>query len=284
MSFSCMVCSGAASRPWLDECRDHFLGRPGLASYVQCVDCGLVQQHPIPSDLADLYEHYPIHEKKSRLHEWFRRRVFRYTYFDAALLPPQASVLDFGCGDGWYLDSLHGLNLRGAGYEFDGDHARRLSKTLGVPVWSDWSALETSTGPPFDAVTLHYVMEHLADPSGCLQKIRGVLIPNGLVYILLPNIHSWEARLFGRLWHGLDPPRHLSFPDRAVIARLAQAQGFELISTKEIAFPNTVAASLAVFFFGRFKQVAFLAFYPVGMLLSKMFPSGSVAYLLKKSS
>ena len=283
MNFNCRVCAGPSSRPWLDECRDHFLDRPGLSTYVQCTQCGLVQQHPIPSDLAGLYEQYPIHEKKSRIHEWLRRRIFRRTYFDAALLQPQASILDFGCGDGWYLDSLKKLNLRRAGYEFDGDHASRLAQNLEIQVWSEWSVLAASEQAPFDAVTLHYVMEHLADPSACLQNIRGVLIPNGLVYILLPNIHSWEARLFGRLWHGLDPPRHLSFPDQNVMEHLARAQGFELVSTKKIAFPNTVAASLAVFFFGRFKQFAFLAFFPLGMLLSRMFPSGSVAYLLKKS-
>ena len=283
MNFNCLVCACATSRPWLEECPDHFLGSPGLATYVQCAQCGLVQQHPIPTDLASLYEQYPIHGKKSRIHEWLRRRVFRHTYFDASLLSPQASILDFGCGDGWYLDSLKKLGMRRTGYEFDADHAIQLSNNLGVPVWSDWNVLATSAEAPFDTVTLHYVMEHLADPSACLQNIRGVLIPNGLVYILLPNIHSWEARLFGRLWHGLDPPRHLSFPDQGVIERLAKMHGFELISTKEIAFPNTIAASLAVFFFGRFKQLAFLAFYPLGMLLSRMFPSGSVAYLLKKS-
>lgn len=283
MNFLCRVCAGPASRPWLNGCPDHFLGSPGLADYVQCAQCGLVQQHPIPADLASLYEQYPIHAKKSRLHEWLRRLVFRGVYFDGTLLQPGASILDFGCGDGWYLDSLKRLGLRRAGYEFDADHAIRLSEHLGVPVWSDWAALEISAAPPFDAVALHYVMEHLADPSTCLQNIRDVLVPGGLVYILLPNIHSWEARLFGRLWHGLDPPRHLSFPDESVIERLAQARGFKLVSTRKVAFPNTVAASLAVFFFGRFKQMAFLAFYPLGMLASWLFPSGSMAYTLKKS-
>ncbi len=283
MNFSCLVCGGPVYEPWLDKCRDYFLGNSGFATYVRCSECGLVQQHPLPPDLAALYEQYPIHAKKSRLHEWLRRRILRNVYYDASQLPPRASILDFGCGDGWYLDSLHNLDLRRVGYEFDLDHARQLSQNLGVPVWSELNALKTIGEASFDIVTLHYVMEHLADPSACLRNIRSLLVPNGLVYLLLPNIHSWEARLFGRRWHGLDPPRHLSFPDREVIERMARAEGYELVSTKNIAFPNTAAASMAVAFFGRFKHFAFLAFYPLGMLLSKLFPSGSTAYLLRKS-
>ncbi|MFN3705027.1 MAG: class I SAM-dependent methyltransferase, partial [Thermoflexales bacterium] len=80
----------------------------------------------------------------------------------------------------------------------------------------------------FDAVTLWDVIEHLHDPAGALRRIARILKPDGILVIRTPNFDSWEARLFGRYWAGLEPPRHLFvFTPRTLGAMLAQA-GFAI--------------------------------------------------------
>jgi hypothetical protein len=42
-----------------------------------------------------------------------------------------------------------------------------------------------------------------------LLKIHGLLRPNGILVISVPNIVSVQARIFRRRWYHLDVPRHL---------------------------------------------------------------------------
>jgi SAM-dependent methyltransferase len=279
MIFSCVACGAASYMPWLDACEDYYLGHPRLTTYVQCSACHLVQQHPAPADPKELYENYPVHEKKSALHRWARSIVFRAAYFDPSNLPHDTSLLDFGCGDGWFLDSVRNRIAGLHGFEFLPEHARELTEALGIPIYSTWDA--AMKHGPYDAITLHYVMEHLPDPAGTLGEIRKLLSPGGLVYILLPDIHSWEARWFGRRWHGLDQPRHISFPDLAILRSMATKAGFEIVSAKSKPFPNTLAASLAVVLNGRFSTRWFMAFLPLALVVSRLFPGGSKGYLLR---
>jgi len=52
------------------------------------------------------------------------------SYTDAAPFPGGAVVLDYGCGDGWYLESLKGRGLDLVGLEPDPAHAAALSARL----------------------------------------------------------------------------------------------------------------------------------------------------------
>jgi SAM-dependent methyltransferase len=78
----------------------------------------------------------------------------------------------------------------------------------------------------FDAVTLWDVLEHLPDPAGSLAEIHRVLQPDGVVIIRVPNHASWEARIFGRFWAGLDAPRHLFVFDIESLQKMLVKSGF----------------------------------------------------------
>jgi hypothetical protein len=42
-----------------------------------------------------------------------------------------------------------------------------------------------------------------------MAKVTEWLKPDGIFYVLAPNIDSAEGRVFGSYWHGLELPRHL---------------------------------------------------------------------------
>ena len=64
-------------------------------------------------------------------------------------------------------------------------------------------------GESFDAVTLFHVMEHVANPRAVLNEVSRILRPNGAVILQVPNIESWQFKMFGAKWYGLDIPRHV---------------------------------------------------------------------------
>jgi SAM-dependent methyltransferase len=81
----------------------------------------------------------------------------------------------------------------------------------------------------FHLVTLSHVLEHLPDPRRTLMNIYRWLRPDGRVRIWVPNIESGESRVFGRLWFGLDVPRHLVHYSKATIRRLLEGTGFDIV-------------------------------------------------------
>lgn len=282
MDFSCILCSGKKASPWRLKCPDYFLGLGKPVDYYGCDACGLVQQYPLPQQAEALYEDYPVHARKSGLYEAARRLLLKPVYFDASRLAKGVCLLDYGCGDGWYLDSLRGYGFDLLGYEPNRAHAAELTRGLQIHVYSDLTQLQANLHRRVNVITMHYVLEHIADIHPCFERLHRLLVPGGLLYIVVPNIHSWESRLFGKLWHGLDAPRHICFPDEPAMRQLARQHAWELIATKNVPFPNTSAASMAVSLAGRYRPALFLALLPVGLLASRVRPSGTQAYWLKK--
>ena len=237
-AFHCMQCGGRAGTLRYADCWDHYLGKPYRADYRACDACGLVQQSPVPEDVADFYDAYPIHARKSGPYEAFRAIVMRASYFDLrrfvagwrGTAPPV--VVDFGCGDGWFLGANGGLPATRIGYELDPAVAGHLAGQLGMPVYSDEGALLAAWGGKADLVTMHFVMEHVTDLHRTFRVVAGLLKPGGTFHFVVPNIASWEARLFGRRWHNLDCPRHVSFPEAGPVRALAARWGFALAGAR----------------------------------------------------
>ena len=59
------------------------------------------------------------------------------------------------------------------------------------------------------------------------MKVREWLRPGGIYCLNLPNINSWEARLFGSYWYGLEMPRHLTHFSPTSLSNVMESPGFE---------------------------------------------------------
>ncbi|MDP2181964.1 MAG: class I SAM-dependent methyltransferase [Actinomycetota bacterium] len=281
-SFICLNCNGSRSVQFYHNCADLYLGKPVRVDYVRCEQCGLVQQSPVPEDVASFYEAYPVHESKSWLYDHARRLVMRQVYYDASALSPGHLLLDYGCGDGSYLESLKGNGLDLVGFEVDPAHAERLSQRLGIPVYCDVGALVSEYHSRVNVLAAHFVIEHVTNLDTAFAHISVLLAPGGIARIVVPNVSSWESRMFRTKWHGLDPPRHISFPDGRVVGAIASRHGMRLIEERAVAFPNGVAGSLATVLGGRFRYPLYLLFLPIDIVMSAVAPSGQMAYRLVK--
>jgi SAM-dependent methyltransferase len=106
---------------------------------------------------------------------------------DCLKLPPEACILDIGCSLGGFLDLFRKAGARVVGCEpslADGRVARERGIEI-VPRMFFAGDYETES---FDLIALRFVFEHLKDPTAMLQDLRGLLRPNGAVFIEVPDL------------------------------------------------------------------------------------------------
>ncbi len=253
MDLTCRIC-GNDSANIVHRAREMMFGTRDEFDYLECSGCGTLQIVEIP----DLARYYPSNYlsfdaetplAKTALHSLAARFVGRYLMHGKGLvgkfifkLKPgiafhyaaslrdhpsgidfDSKILDFGCGSGQLLRSLHHLgfnDLLGA----DAFISEDIVHPEGVRVLKRSLA---ELDPAFDLIMLHHSFEHLADPQNSLSEIKRLLAPNGTCLIRLPVVNlAWEK--YGVNWVQLDPPRHLYLYSERAMRMLAKEAGFEV--------------------------------------------------------
>ena len=111
----------------------------------------------------------------------------------AALPRPLGRVLDVGCGQG---GTAGGLRAAGAteivGIEVLPEPAARAAEILDrVVVAPVEAALDEDLGT-FDTILCLDVLEHLADPSTVLERLRAITRPGGALSVSVPNARHFS--------------------------------------------------------------------------------------------
>jgi SAM-dependent methyltransferase len=140
---------------------------------------------------------------------------------------PGGTILDIGCSSGGFLSTMKGSAWELHGIEMEESTAERARATTGAKVFVG-DAVEAPFLPgSFDVITCFDVLEHVYSPREFLTKVLEWLKPGGIFYAMMPNIDSWEARLFGTHWFGLELPRHLNHFSPTSLRYLMSELGFE---------------------------------------------------------
>jgi 2-polyprenyl-3-methyl-5-hydroxy-6-metoxy-1,4-benzoquinol methylase len=137
-------------------------------------------------------------------------------------------LLDVGCGGASLLGELKRKGFGVTGFDASSYAASAAKADHGIEVLTG-ARLQDANFPTaaFDVVTLFHVMEHVLDPRDLLTEVRRILHPGGRVVVQVPNIESWQARLFGIRWYGLDVPRHVINYSSQSIRQLLSDSGFK---------------------------------------------------------
>jgi len=158
--------------------------------------------------------------------------TFRWQDRRAALIQykQRGSLLDLGCSSGSFLEFLKGEPWKLYGIEMSADCAKAAEEKSGAQVFV--GDIVKAPFPPesFDVITCFDVLEHLYEPRQVLDKVMEWLKPGGIFYVLVPNVDSAEARVFGSYWGGLELPRHLFHYSPASLRYLAKSVGLQEIS------------------------------------------------------
>jgi 2-polyprenyl-3-methyl-5-hydroxy-6-metoxy-1,4-benzoquinol methylase len=161
-----------------------------------------------------------------------RMRLERYAAVLRDRIGPDTKLIEIGCYTAALLDYLpKGVDY--CGIDFD-EAALELARARGARTVT--SHLDTESFPvieKFDIAICTEVLEHLVNPAGTLEKIKGLLNDDGLLLVSLPNENTIYHRIMSLLGKGTDMCafelyKHLHLPT-VVQSRNFLAAHFEII-------------------------------------------------------
>jgi len=226
----CPLCRGSEISHFLSA-PDRFHLRTKTYELARCSICACVWM-PDPPCHAELPFHYDDDYNRVTSSagqtlapkRWKQQRALISRYKHGGKL------LDIGCSSGGFLGTLDPRQWELYGIEIAAQMASEARATAGAEVFTG-SVMDASFAQnSFDVITCFDVLEHQYDPPGFLAKVRGWLKWDGIFIAVLPNIDSWESRMFGTFWYGLELPRHPFHFSRRSLAYLMRTAGFEVMS------------------------------------------------------
>lgn len=249
----CRICENTAGNR-VHAAREMMFGTRDPFDYLECGACGTVQILKVPDHSKYYPDNYLSFESDvpvaknlgRRIAAQFAGKIFltgksRLGRFIVNIepkidehFPPSvrnyplglrrdSRILDFGCGNGRLLQSLHYFgftNLTGADAFIKDD----ILYPTGVNIYR--RRLD-EFDPAFDLIMLHHSFEHLEDPLDSLLQIRRLLGNKGVSLVRIPVINfAWEQ--YGVNWVQMDPPRHLFLYTESGFRSLAQKAGLKV--------------------------------------------------------
>ena len=193
----------------------------GLADLVRCSSCGHAQVERFP-ETADLETAYEVAEEDEQLaEEPGQRATAARALMRIERHVPVGSVCDLGCWVGSLLAEAEHRGWEAWGVEpsrFASGVAR--DRVRGAILTASIDDVDLPVGR-FGAVVLADVVEHLVSPLHALRRVAGLLDPNGVVYVAVPDAGSLVARALGPRWWSV-LPGHLHHFTRESMRRLLE--------------------------------------------------------------
>lgn len=220
--------------------RDLLHDAPGEFTVVKCRTCGLMRTNPRPAPesmgfyypddygpyLGTQIRHGQAGTGTKELIKSLLNRIFKSNSQKLPQLPP-GRMLEIGCASGAFLYQMAQQGWQVQGIEFSEKAAQAAAK-LGYGVYA--GPLETAPSPDesFDLIVGWMVLEHLYDPIGGLQKLRGWAKPGAWLVLSVPNSGAIEFSIFKDKLYALHLPNHLYHLTPKTIKKVLEAGGWTL--------------------------------------------------------
>ena len=119
-------------------------------------------------------------------------------------------MLDFGSGDGFFIQSISESSIRAFGVE-------PVLPTKSRNVFKQLSDVQKK-GLQFSTITAWHSLEHTQDIHQTSRALVDLLEEKGRLVVAVPNYESYDALFYKSFWAGYDTPRHLwHFNQKAII-------------------------------------------------------------------
>jgi SAM-dependent methyltransferase len=226
----CPLCGNGQVVPFMTAA-DRFHWRPEEYDLMRCTGCSYVwlADPPKPAEMGPHYSedyHRVIMAagENSGPGRWQRQHdtIMRHKNGGA--------ILDIGCSSGGFLKAMRGEAWKLYGIEMEASTAEKAKAATGAEVFVGEALDAPFPDESFDVITGFDLLEHVYHPREFLAKVQRWLKPGGIVYLGLPNIDSWEARMLGTYWYGLELPRHLSHFSPRSLRHVFNSLGFQEVS------------------------------------------------------
>ena len=247
---NCRICGDNRGRSYV--AREMMFGTGEEFDYFECSSCGCLQIARYPLEAGRFYRtgYFSFKERAAGRgnglafllrRKWVDHVLGRSTVVGAVLgqfrpvprlygifrkhgITRQSRILDVGCGNGQFLDTLYrgGFeHLTGVDPYVETD--RRFGKECAIMKQD----LFRQQGK-YDYIAFNHSLEHLQSQRDVLVKARELLTESGVISVAIPVIgHAW--RKYGVHWVQLDAPRHLYLHSEKSLRVLALQAGLAVV-------------------------------------------------------
>jgi SAM-dependent methyltransferase len=225
----CGLCGSKSARE-LYTARDRLGNSDAQYSIARCSGCGVLRTLPEMSE-AELGAFYPdgYWGGPEPSQGWIASSQSEKTQFLSRCRVSGGSILDVGCGSGFFLRALDPRKWGRFGVETSADASRAAEAALGPGHVFAGTLIESSwEDSQFDVVTFWSALEHMNKPRANLIETRRIIRRGGTLIVQVPNAASYQSQVFEGHWFALDAPRHRYHFTLPVLKRLLSETGFEV--------------------------------------------------------
>jgi 2-polyprenyl-3-methyl-5-hydroxy-6-metoxy-1,4-benzoquinol methylase len=200
--------------------------------HLKCSDCGMVYVNPALKE-ERLHSFYQDEDSYTRvllndLQMRMDRKKFNYGLdLVEEYIPRKGRLLDVGCGPGTFLQVAKERGWSVQGLEFNTWCVQRVRKMeidiIDIPF--EKAGLLSNA---YRCVTLWNVLEHVLNPGGFLRNIHQLLVHDGVLLILVPNIDSLAIRILHEKSAAFSGDVHINFFNGSTLNQLLEQVGFRV--------------------------------------------------------
>jgi 2-polyprenyl-3-methyl-5-hydroxy-6-metoxy-1,4-benzoquinol methylase len=195
-----------------------------------CNSCGVIQTLPEMND-EELALYYPEHywgEHNEPTQSWINSSQEEKVRFLERCKLREGTILDVGCGAGFFLRALDGSKWSHYGVEISPEAVKSAARHLGKDHIVVGTLPDLNFKPHmFDVITFWSSLEHMNNPKENLLKAKELIKVGGSIVVQVPNIGSYQAKLFNEDWFALDVPRHRYHFTLETLSKLLIETGFK---------------------------------------------------------
>lgn len=143
------------------------------------------------------------------------------------------SLLDIGSGPGGFLRVAQGRGWETRAMEMNWESSKQMAEA-GFQLIVKHLELKDLPPQSFDLISFWEVLEHLADPQKMLDEARALLVTDGLLLILVPNVHSLVTRLLHEKSNTFGGHSHLNHFTPQSLTMLLENKGFSVLEMETV--------------------------------------------------
>ena len=180
-------------------------------------------------------KYIPHKEKKGFLYSFVQKIMFRYKLKNLKNhINKNKTVLDYGSGDGRFAEYLNQLNIKTMTYD---PLVNKLDDSNPISY--------QTTENQVDTVMMWHVLEHIPNLDSSIKAISNSIKNKGSLVIAVPNIDSFDSKLYKEYWAALDVPRHLYHFNHESLINFIEKQGFIYNYRKPLIFDSFYVSILS---------------------------------------
>jgi len=224
-------------------------------SLQNCPGCGNTYTNP-QVEYSEFGKFYPTDNYVPYLqHAIKKHQVFSKLLYDGlskifinkfwGTISPGLRMLEIGCSNGDFLLKCKNKGMSVLGIEPDNNAAQRaIKRGLEVLPLSFEEAYPHIKNQKFDVIFMSHVFEHIQNPKTVMKLLASLLSDNGKIIIVVPNINSFNHKLFGKNWMSLDVPRHYFHYSPASLEYMANISDLSVDKTRFVSGPTSFLNSI----------------------------------------